>query len=250
MLRKSSKVPPVEPPKSNRLIDLLPPADRGRILTKLEVVTGKLRQTLYEEGAPIGHVYFPLTGVASLLTVMEDGSSVEVGTIGSEGMVGIPLLLGATTSPGLCIVQVVGPMWRMPAEDFAEEIAHGGAFSEILHRYVQYFFIHVSQGTACNRLHPAEERCARWLLHMRERAGADDFDLTHEFLAQMLGVRRATVTVIAGGLQNAGIIEYSRGHVQILDAERLQDSACECYAKIRAEYERVLGPHPSRPARR
>lgn len=225
----------------NNLLELLPPDDRARIIASLDVITPELRYSYYEEGAPIRYVYFPLGCVASLLTVMEDGSAVEVGTIGKEGMVGLPLLLGSTTSPGLCFQQIVGSAMRMTAADFTAELARHGAFNNILHRYMQYFFIQVSQGTACNRLHPAEERCARWLLHTRARVASDTFALTHEFLAQMLGVRRATVTVIAGALQNAGIIEYNRGVVRVLDRQRLEEASCECFAKIRDEYTRVLG---------
>lgn len=250
MKRKATQAPPVETVKSNRLLDLLPGDDRARILATLEMITPKFKQIYYEEGAPIRHTFFPISAVASLLTVMEDGSAVEVGTIGNEGMVGLPLLLGAKMSPGVCLQQIVGPVWRMKAEDFTAEISRGEALHDILHRYMQYFFIHVAQGTACNRLHPAEERCARWLLQTRERVGSDEFELTHEFLGQMLGVRRATVTVIAGALQNAGIIEYRRGTVQVLDPDRLLASSCECYGKIRSEYERVLGPQTPRKARR
>jgi CRP-like cAMP-binding protein len=230
---------------SNRLLELLPADDLARIREKLEIVNFKLRQPYYEDQQPIDHTYFPIACVVSLLTVMEDGSAVEVGTIGNEGMAGIPLLLGTKSSPGHAFQQIVGPAWRMSAEDFTAELARNGAFNAILHRYMQYFFIQVAQGTACNRLHPAEERCARWLLQTRDRVGGDEFELTHEFLGQMLGVRRATVTVIAGTLQNAGIIEYHRGAIRILDNERLEEASCECYEKIRGEYERVLGPKPA-----
>lgn len=239
----------IQPARENRLLELLPVADRTRIAVKLERTPLKFKQVMFEEGKPIRYVYFPIDGVVSLLTVMEDGSAVEVGTIGAEGMVGMPLLLGAQTSPGLAFAQIVGDSWRMPAEDFLGEVRRGGAVIDLLHRYMQYFFIQVSQSTACNRLHPAEERCARWLLQSRERVGKDEFALTHEFLGQMLGVRRATVTIIAGALQHAGLIEYRRGIVRILDVERLEQASCECYEKVRDEYARVLGPPPPRKLR-
>ncbi|HEX8155379.1 MAG TPA: Crp/Fnr family transcriptional regulator [Thermoanaerobaculia bacterium] len=239
----------IRPTTENRLLELVPAADRARIAVKLERTPLEFRQVMFEEGKPIRYVYFPIDAVVSLLTVMEDGAAVEVGTIGSEGMVGMPLLLGASTSPGLAFAQIVGESWRMAAEDFLPEVRRGGAFSDLLHRYMQYFFIQVSQSTACNRLHPAEERCARWLLQSRERVGKDDFPLTHEFLGQMLGVRRATVTIIAGALQQAGLIEYRRGVVRILDVERLEEASCECYQKVRDEYARVIGPQPPRNVR-
>lgn len=227
--------------KTNRLLDLLPPGEASRIHAKLDLVTPKLREVVFEDGEPIRYVYFPAGSIVSLLALMENGEAVEVGTIGNEGMAGLPLLLGARSSPGRAFQQVVGPAYRMRAQDFLEEVGRRERFSEILHLYMQYFFIQVAQGTACNRLHPTEERCARWLLQTRDRVDADEFPLTHEFLAQMLGVRRATVTVTAGTLQKAGLIEYQRGIVRVLDAAALEAAACECYRKIGDEYERLFG---------
>lgn len=228
--------------KTNRLLDLLPPAEAKRIHDKLELVTPKFRETIYDDGDPIRYAYFPAGSVVSLLALMENGEAVEVGTIGNEGMAGVPLLLGARSSPNRAFQQVVGASYRMRAEDFVEELGRRERFSQILHLYLQYFFIQVAQGTACNRLHSADERCARWLLQTRDRVDADEFPLTHEFLGQMLGVRRATVTLAAGALQKAGFIEYRRGVVNVLDAEGLASVSCECYRKINDEYNRLLNP--------
>jgi CRP-like cAMP-binding protein len=196
---------------------------------------------VWEPGEPIEAVYFPITLVASVLAVTKNEGAVEVGTIGNEGIVGLPLFLGAESSPGRAVVQVGGEADRMSAAVFQREAEREGALRSLLHRYTQGFMTQVSQGTACNRAHSAEQRLARWLLIVRDRVGGNEFPLTHEFLGQMLGVRRATVSETAGALQRAKLIGYKRGVLQIRDPEALERTACECYRIVRDEFERLLG---------
>jgi CRP-like cAMP-binding protein len=228
-------------PGQNRLLVALPADQLEPLRRHLEPVALGLKEVVYAPNEPIRDVYFPLTGAFSLLTVMADGTEVEVATVGNEGMVGLPVFLGADSMPGRCFSQIPGEALRMPADRFRDAVRRNGAFAAVLHRYVQALFNQVAQTAACNRVHPIEERCARWLLMTHDRAGADRFPLTHEFLSQMLGVRRATVTVVAGMLQRAGLINYRRGVVTVADRPGLEAASCECYRFIRDEFDRLLG---------
>jgi CRP-like cAMP-binding protein len=181
-----------------------------------------------------------LVGVASMVAEMDDGDLVEVATVGNEGMVGIALFLGSVTSAMRAFQQIPGTALRMAARDFTREVNGGGPLTMLLRRYTQALFTQIAQSTGCNRLHPIEERCARWLLQTHDRVRSDEFPLTHEFLAQMLGVRRATVTVAMGALQRAGFVEYRHGVVRVLDRQSLERSSCECYRIIADEYDRLL----------
>ena len=225
----------------NRLLDLLPAADRRRLLERMELVELDLRQPVYESGKPIEHVYFPLTTVISMLAVMEDGQAVEVATMGSEGMAGLPVFLGASTSPDLAFAQIPGRALRMAAGEFRELANGAGTVQALLQRYTQAFFVQLAQGAACNRLHSLDQRLARWLLMTHDRVGRDRFPLTQEFMGRMLGVRRATVTQAAGRLQQAGLITYSRGIITIVDRPGLEAVSCECYRIITEEHHRLLG---------
>ena len=225
----------------NRILAALPAADRERLRASLEPVDLELRQVVIDVNQEISHVYFVEEGVVSVLGVMEDGSAVETATVGNEGMVGLPVFLGAASMAGQAFVQVPGHGYRMPAAALREEARRGGALSELLGRYTQALFTLLSQNSACNRLHPVEQRCARWLLLTHDRVGSDTFDLTHLFLSQMLGVRRATVTEVAGALQERGLIEYSRGTITVLDRPALEAAVCECYRVIASEFDRLLG---------
>jgi CRP-like cAMP-binding protein len=171
---------------------------------------------------------------------MEDGRIAEVGTIGNEGMAGLPVFLGAETTPTLAFQQVPGEALRMRVDAFREEVRNDGALTRVLHRYTQALLTQVAQAAACNRLHSIGQRCACWLLMTQDRVGTDEFELTHEFLGQMLGVRRATVTEVAGTLQEAGLITYSRGKITVLDCQGLEAASCECYQVIREEFNRLL----------
>jgi CRP-like cAMP-binding protein len=222
----------------NRILAALPPADQERLFGNLVLVSLEIKTVLFEPGAPIDAVYFPLGGVISLVTALQDGNIVEVATIGNEGIVGVPNVTGGSLAVrGIC--QVAGHSLRMKAAEFLNEVDHAGPFRTLVQNYLQALFGQISQAAACNRLHSNEERLSRWLLMSHDRVGVDEFAITHEFLGQMLGSRRATVTLSAGILQAAGLIRYHRGHVTILDREGLEAVSCECYGVIRTELDRV-----------
>jgi CRP-like cAMP-binding protein len=233
------------PVEANHLLWLLAResgAEYAALLRVLEPVALPRDAVLHEPGAPIPYVYFPRTSVWSLVKVMADGRRVEVGTTGFEGMVGLPVFHDAETMPFQCFVQVAGAAWQLRADTFRGAVAQGTAFHRIMQRYAQYLFDQAAQSVACNRLHSVDERCARWLLMTHDRVGrAERFPLTHEFLALMLGVRRAGVTVSMGALQAAGLIRYSRGNIAVIDRAGLEGASCECYHSERADYRRLLG---------
>lgn len=228
-------------PIGNRLLAALPPEEYKRLLPHMETVPLALKQVLYVPNQTIEYVYFPNNGVCSLIVIMEDGSSVEVGTVGNEGMVGIALFLGADRLPSEAFAQVAGNAMRMKADVFKREVFPGSPLHNLLQRYTQTLFNQVGQSAACNRLHCVEERCCRWLLMTQDRVGSDRFPLTQEFLAQMLGVRRASVSAIAAKLQKAGFISYSRGIITIVDRKSLETVSCECYKVVKQEFDRLLG---------
>jgi CRP-like cAMP-binding protein len=186
-------------------------------------------------------VYFPIDGVASLVVTTAEGASAEVGTIGSEGLVGLPIVLGDHDAPSSVYVQVPGTALKMDAGIFHREFERSPTLNLIMLRYAHAFFNQVAQSAACAHLHKVEQRCCRWLLMTRDRMPSGDFLLTHEFLGMMLGVRRTTVTDVMGALQKAGLIRYRRGHVTILDQQALQQRACECYEISKQEFDRLLG---------
>jgi CRP-like cAMP-binding protein len=236
-------MPAPEPkPAQNRLLAALPAKDFKRLEPRLERVPLEFKQPLYNSGEPIRHVYFPTSGVASLVNIMSGGQQVEIAVVGREGMVGLPVFLEAGEIPGRAFCQVPGDAMRMGAEPFQEEAKRGGKLTNLLLRYTQALFNQVAQSAACNRAHSVDERCARWLLQTQDRVGQDQFPVTQEFMAQMLGVRRATVNVAAGILQKAGFITYTRGWITVLDRPGLESASCECYAIIKAEFDRLLGP--------
>jgi CRP-like cAMP-binding protein len=225
----------------NRILAALPGNELERIQPFLQPMEMELRQVMIDPNRPIDHVYFVEEGVVSILGVMEDGTAVETATIGQEGMVGLPVFLGTDRMAAQAFTQVSGRALRMPAQALREELARGGALPGLLGRYTQALITLVAQNSACNRVHTTEQRCARWLLLTADRAGRATFDLTHAFLSQMLGVRRATVTEIAGALQQRGLIDYSRGHITIRDRAGLEATSCECYRVILSEFDRLLG---------
>jgi CRP-like cAMP-binding protein len=227
--------------RRNRILKALSQDALTRLLPKLEKVSLSLRKLLYEVDEPIPYVYFPLSGVYSVVSSMEDGATVEVATIGNEGMVGLPVFLGTDSIPLKAFTQIPGEALRMNAQAFRETLKQGNSEISIwLHRYTQALFHQVAQHAACNRLHAVEERCARWLLMSHDRVGRDQFPLTQEFLSQMLGIRRASVPVATGILQKAGLITYHRGVITILDREKLEEASCGCYAIVSKEYDRLF----------
>lgn len=224
---------------SNKLLNSLSPALLDQLENDLEIVEVAYRQVLYRPDDSAHYVYFPLSGVISVLAVTGDSTGVEVASVGSEGMANVNLFLGVDHAQCEAVMQVPGAVARLSGTALQQHTETGGEMSRLLLRYTSAYLGQLAQSVACNRLHPLEERCARWLLMMQDRAG-DQFPITHEFLSNMLGVRRATVTVAAGILQKAGLIRYTRGKMTILDRERLEEASCECYRTVREMYERTV----------
>jgi CRP-like cAMP-binding protein len=228
------------PKAVNRLLAALPDAEYQRLIPHLEHVSLSLKQVLYEVGEPIEYVYFPHQSIVSALSTMEDGSMVEVGLVGNDGIVGIPAALGDNITATTAMVQVPDSAMRMKASLLKSEFQRGGSLQSLLLRYMQAQHAFVSQNAACNRLHYLEGRLARWLLLVCDRVGSNELPLTHEFMAQMLGVRRAGVTEAANMLQQSGLIRYTRGKITILNRQELEAASCECYEIIEGEYARLL----------
>ena len=236
----------------NQLLALLPAEERKRILASAERLSLDRRVVLYEAGSEIEEVYFPLGGMISLVIGSEEGETVEIGTIGNEGMLGTPLVLGAGRSHVEAVIQVAGEFLRLGRPAFEAGLAQGGALKAVAQRFAQALTNQVAQSVLCNRVHSVEERLCRWFLMAHDRVGADEIELTQGFVAQMLGVRRPSVTVAVGMLQKAGLITYSRGRLVVLDRKGLEAGACECYEIVRQETERLLaariGKSADRPA--
>jgi CRP-like cAMP-binding protein len=229
------------PARSNRLLELLPNGERLRLEASLQRIPIKPHDMLYPPGEPMENVYFPLWGVISLMTPLEDGSAVETAVVGNEGMVGVQAFLGGgSIGNAQAMGQVLGEALRMNADHFRAEVDAGGKLRQIMFSYSQALFTQISQGVACNGVHSIQDRCARWLLEAHDRAGSDEFVLTQEFLSDMLGVRRPSVTVAARTLQNAGVIRYRRGRITVVDREGLEEASCECYQAIKDEYRRLV----------
>ena len=235
-------------PSANRLLAALPRAEYLRLLPHLEPVSLAERQSLYAAQTSIPYVWFIERGVVSVVRVTQEGALIELAMIGHEGMVGLPVFLGSESTPSQALVQIPGAGLRMPTTVFRREVPAGTPLHDLLHRYTQTLINQMAQGMVCNRLHSIAQRCARWLLLTHDRVDSDQFPLTQQFLAQMLGVRRASVGTVASKLQKAGLIRYSRGVITILDRPGLEAAVCECYRIIEAEYDRLLGgraPHIS-----
>ena len=225
----------------NELLKALPAGVYERLLPHLEFAEVPSKHVLWKPDAPIRSVYFPRTCVLSHLVPLASEDPVEAATVGREGFAGVPVLLGADSTSTETLVQVAGGLVRLPVAALREVQAHDGALTALLLRYAQALYEQTAQSVACNRRHSLEERCARWLLMTRDRVGFDSFALTQEFLAAMLGVRRASVTVVAGMLQQAGLITYHRGRITIVDPERLEQASCECYGVVKQKYQHLLG---------
>jgi CRP-like cAMP-binding protein len=230
----------------NRLLGHLKGEDLRHLAPDLETVKLAYKQSLYRANEPIEVIYFIENGVASLVNTMANGAAAEVATIGNEGMVGLPVLLGDSEAPTSVYMQVPGAGLRMRASSFRRALEHSGALRAVLLRYAHLLFNQVAQSAACAHFHALEQRCCRWLLMTHDRMASDEFLLTHEFLAMMLGVRRAGVTQAAGALQRAGLIQYRHGRIAILDREALEQRSCECYAVTKEEFDRLLGAAPTK----
>lgn len=225
--------------QGNRLLAALPIDERLRLGSELRLVELGVRDQIYDIGATITEIYFPLNCVISVVAAVEDDVAVEVGMIGFEGMVGLPAFLGSPASPHRTFCQVPGQALRLPTDTLLRFLADDGALHDLLHSYTQAVMVFLAQNLACNRLHSVVERTARWLAQTHDRVGSDSFQITQDFLAQMLGVRRATISISARILQRAGLIRYSRGRIAILDREGLHATACECYLTIRREFDKL-----------
>jgi CRP-like cAMP-binding protein len=228
------------PRPRNRLLAQLGADEWTRLSSRAEVVPLALREIVYDIDAPIEHAYFVEDGVISIVASALDGTAVETGTVGNEGFAGLPLFLGSDRTSAQAFCQVPGSAHRLTAAALGDALRCGPDLSAVLGRYTLAFLTQAAQGSACNRLHSMRQRCARWLLETHDRVVGDSFGLTHEFLSQMLGVRRATVSEIAAQLQRDGIIHYEYRRITILDRARLEEATCECYTVIRREFERLI----------
>jgi CRP-like cAMP-binding protein len=230
-----------QPPTLNRILNALSRPEYEQLAPYLEPVTLWKGEVLCHPDQPLTHVYFPNRGTVSLVSVFEGGGQVEVGMVGNEGMFGVCAFLGEVTTPLLAQVQLAGEGLRMRADVLKREFRKGGQLQDLLLRYTQAFITQISQTAACNGAHRVEGRLARWLLMCQDRAHSADLELTHEFIATMLGIRRAGVTEAAGALRQAGLIGYERGRVSVIDRAGLEAASCECYQMVRKEFDRLVG---------
>ncbi len=221
-------MPSTHDPRQNHLLGALPAEDYDRILANLELIPMPLGESLYESGIQMGYVYFPINSIVSLLYVMEDGSSAEIAVVGNEGVVGVSLFMGGETTPSRAVVQSEGHAYRMR-----------GPLLKLL-RYTQALLTQMAQTAVCNRHHTLDQQFCRWLLLSFDRLNSNELVMTQELIANMLGVRREGVTEAAGNVQKAGLIKYSRGHITVLDRAGLEARACECYAVVKKEFDRLL----------
>jgi CRP-like cAMP-binding protein len=224
---------------NNSILDALSVEECQLVFLHLEEVELRLGEIISQPGERIEHVYFPQSGTISIVVLMEDGAQAEVGVVGSEGMYGLPVVLGTDSAPLQAMVQLPGRALRLKASVLREELKDCGDFQKALLRYAQAFFIQTAITAACNRVHNLDGRFARWLLMCQDRAKVDDLQLTHEFIATMLGVRRAGVSVAANKLQAEGLINYSRGNIRVLDRQGLEGFSCECYEVVKREFDRL-----------
>ena len=231
---------------TNQLLSALPLEEYQRLLPHLEHISLTLGKVLYEPGKSITEVYFPNEAMLSLVSVMKDGSTTEVGLVGNEGMIGLPVILGGDYSISQVIVQVQGTAVKLNAELLKKEFLRGGKLQKLLLLYTQARLSQISLIAACKSHHTVEQRFARWLLTVNDCIMKDELPLTQKFISQMLGVRRASVTEAALVLQKSKIISYNRGHIRVLDREKLEGTACECYASIKQEFTRLLGMNQER----
>jgi CRP-like cAMP-binding protein len=233
-------MPNLHAPKQNHLLAALPTADYARLLPDLELIPMPLGWAVYESGDRMGYLYFPTTSIVSLLYVMESGASAEIAITGSEGLVGISLFMGGESTPSRAVVQSAGNGYRLKASILRREFALGGALQHLALRFTQALITQMAQTAVCNRHHALDQQLCRWLLLSLDRLPGDELLMTQELIANMLGVRREGVTEAAGNLQAAGLIQYSRGRIKVLDRAKLEQRVCECYAVVKKEFDRLL----------
>ncbi len=231
-------------PMQNHLLAALPAAEYERLAPHLELVTMRLGQAIYESGERLQHVYFPTTSIVSLLYVMEEGTSTEIAVVGNEGILGISLFMGGNTTPSRAEVRSEGHGYRLHAQLLKHEFHSAGLMQQLLLRYTQALITQMSQTAVCNRHHSVEQQLCRWLLWSLDRLSSDELIITHDLIANMLGVRREGVTRAAGKLQLAGLIDYRRGHIKVLDRRGLETCVCECYQVVKTEFDRLVPDTP------
>jgi CRP-like cAMP-binding protein len=231
----------IQSPIENHLLSSISAEECARLRPNMQHKSLTLGQVIYEPGARLDYVYFPTSCVVSWLYTTQDGSTAEVALAGNDGVVGVPLFLGGGTAPHRAVVQIAGDALKIPASVLQGEFARGGPLQRTLLRYTQAFITQIAQTAVCNRLHSVEQRLCRWLLLCRDRVNYSEFLMTQEYIANMLGGRRESVTVAAGRLQDAGLIHYSRGRIKILNREGLEDIVCECYQMLEDELHRLVG---------
>ena len=227
-------------PKQNQLLAALPEADYQRLLARLEFVKLPLGLVVFESGSKLRHLYFPASGIVSLLYAMENGASTEIAVIGNEGVVGIALFMGGESTPSRAVVQSAGHAYRLKATALKTEFERGGPLQHLLLRYTQALSAQMTQTAVCNRHHAVDQQLCRWLLLSLDRLPSNELAMTQELIANMLGVRREGVTEAAGKLQEAGLIRYRRGHITVLNRPKLEARVCECYAVVKKEMDRLL----------
>lgn len=231
---------PQTSPKQNHLLGAIPEVEWMRFAPHLAPVFLGLGDVIYESGTDQPHVYFPTDSIVSLLYVLEDGSSAEIAIVGNEGLVGISLFMGGDTTPSRAVVQSAGHAYRMEGKFIRDEFILAGPVQQLFLRYTQAMLTQMAQTAVCNRHHSVDQQLCRWLLMSLDRLPSNDLTMTHELIANMLGVRREGVTQAAGKLQHAGVINYQRGRITVLDRPQLERMACECYEVVRKEFMRLL----------
>jgi len=227
-------------PRQNHLLAVLPADASARVFPYLELLPLPLGQTVYESGVPMSYVYFPTNAIVSLLYVLADGSPAEIAVVGNDGIIGISLFMGGETTTNQAVVQSAGHAYRLPGQVLKDEFDRGGPMQHLLLRYTQALITQMAQTAVCNRHHSLEQQFCRWLLLSFDRLSSNDLVMTQELIANMLGVQRERVTKAARKVQSAGLIEYNRGRITVLDRMGLEKRACECYAVVKKESERLL----------
>jgi CRP-like cAMP-binding protein len=240
------ELPQAHNARQNHLLAALPAQDFARLSAHLELVPMPLGHVLYESGSELRHVYFPTSAIVSLLYVMMDGASAEIAVVGNEGIIGVALFMGGETMPNRAVVQSAGHAYRLKGALLKQEFNRSGQMQHLLLRYTQALLTQMAQTAVCNRHHSLDQQLCRWLLLSLDRLPADELVMTQELIANMLGVRREGVTEAAGNLQRAGLIKYQRGRIKVLDRTGLEARACECYAVVKKEFDRLL-PEASAP---
>ena len=230
-------------PERNQILQALPRAEREHLFPHLKHVVMPFGMVLYESGAVLRHIYFPVDSIVSLLYVLNSGASAEIAVVGNEGAVGVSLFMGGETTPSRAVVQSAGSAYRLTGARLKQEFDRHGQLLNVLLRYTQSLITQMAQTAVCNRHHALDQQLCRWLLLSLDRLDSNELRVTQELIASMIGVRREGVTEAAGRLQKLGVIRYSRGKITVLDRTRLEALSCECYAVVKTETDRLMGPH-------